>query len=90
MNDKAQNTEPLDLETLGAMPMNQALPIIMEQYHVDKDDALELWINNGPPTGFEDVIRLSPEEFDKYREESKKTSTYLFSFGGKKNTDQSE
>lgn len=81
MSDKAQSTpnpEPLDLKILGSMPVKEALPLIMEQYQVDEDRALLLWISNGPPTGFEDVIRLPPEERAKYVEEIKRTSLGSF------------
>lgn len=76
--------EHTDLEILGELPLTEALPLIMEQYQVSEDDAFELWVNNRPPTGFEDVIRLSAEEYNEYAKELKETSLGSFKLTFKK------
>jgi hypothetical protein len=87
MRKQTQNEhqpEHKSLESLGTMPMEEALPIIMEQYQVNEDRALLLWLNNRPPTGFEDSIGIPAEEVDDYMKEVKKRSLGTFRLSFKK------
>jgi hypothetical protein len=79
----------IDPRQLHGMSPKEAINFLVETYGLSKDDALDFWVNN-TPTEYADVVTLSPEEYKVYVEESKQTSTYLFSMGGKKKTDQPE
>jgi hypothetical protein len=85
MSKQPQNTQDskrTDLKTLGAMPLKEALPIIMEQYQVDEDQAFLLWTGNRPPNIHSDIVTLPPDEFKEYVEESKRNSLGGFTMGG--------
>jgi hypothetical protein len=79
----------IDPRQLHGMSPKEAISFLMETHGLSKKDALHFWVDN-TPTEYDDVVTLSPEEYKAYVEEAKKTSTYLFSMGGKEKTDQTE